>query len=92
MQVNQVDEYIGMNTRYTNTLLTLHNFENCTMIWTFRMAELALAIEDKVVENCVIFLLELESPHSNIGVKSYDQNTVGRRRELVLQTYGFMTL
>ena len=43
------------------------------------MAELALAQEEKVVDLWIRFPMHLESSHSDIGVKSYDQNTAGRR-------------
>ena len=51
----------------------------CIIISIFKTDDLALTQEDKVVDLWISFPMQLESSHSNIGVKSYDENTAGRR-------------
>ena len=49
----------------------------CPMISTFKTTELALGQNYKFYGTWISFDLELESPHSDISVKSYAQNTEG---------------
>ena len=45
------------------------------IISAFKMIDLGFDVNYKVVATWISFNLQLESPHSDIGVKSYAQNT-----------------
>ena len=63
------------------------------MILTYKTTELALVQEENIVEFWISFPMYLESSHSDIGVKNYDQNTAGRRNwtsSMNLRLYDFV--